>query len=90
MRKIEIYDYPREQIKKWRRIDNLVRSHNDVTELETALLAGDEQEIKRIVKGSRITREALLEAAREAGIKNYGLLRKEELLHALKGNKRTR
>ena len=90
MRKIEIYEYPREQIKKWRRIDNLVRSHDNLLELEEALLAGDEQEIKRIVKGSRITREALIEAAREAGIKNYGLLRKEELIHALKGNKRTR
>lgn len=90
MRKIEIYEYPREQIKKWRRIDNLVRSHDNLPELEEALLAGDEHEIKRIVKGNRITREALLEAARDAGIKNYGLLRKEELLHALKGSKRTR
>ena len=90
MKRSEILDYPTEQIKKWRRIDNLVRIHENLSELEAPLLEGDEQEIKRIVRGNKLTRAALLEVAKDRGIKNYGLMRKEELINAIKGNKRTR
>lgn len=90
MKRSEILEYSTEQIKKWRRIDNLVRSHENLSELEVPLLEGDEHEIKRIVKGNKLTRAALLEAAKDRGIKNYGLMRKEELINAIKGNKRTR
>lgn len=90
MKRSEILEYSTEQIKKWRRIDNLVRSHENLSELEVPLLEGDEHEIKRIVKGNKLTRAALLEVAKDRGIKNYGLMRKEELINAIKGNKRTR
>lgn len=90
MKKIEILEYPTEQIKKWRRIDNLVKNYENPLELEEALLSGDEQTIKKIVKGNKLTRAALLEVAKDRGIKNYGLMRKEELINAIKGNKRTR
>jgi len=88
MKRYEILEYATEQINKWRRIDHLVKSHDNLMELEPHLLAGDEHAIKRIVKGNKLTRVALLEVAKDLGIKNYGLMRKEELLNAIKRNKR--
>lgn len=82
--------HPLEQIKKWRRINNLIKRCPNVLEIEHLILEGNEEGIKKHIRGNQLTRKDLVEIARGLKVKNYGLLSKDELIDAIKKNKGAR
>lgn len=82
-RRVFLADYANEQIKKWRRINNLLKNCSGLLEIEHHILNGDEEDIRAFVKSQEETRQGLILKAKELVIKNYGHMTKEELINAI-------
>lgn len=83
-KRIRLEKYAMEQVAKWRRIDNLLKSYCCLLDIEDAIICGDEEAIRQYVKEHKETKAVLLEQAKKLNIKYYGRLTKQELIDEIR------